>query len=185
MKSSIRTALICHPATPTALVTQIEVTVRAAEAGSIGLTYILDGDLAALRIPAAAPPRRSDHLWLHTCFESFIKIADGPGYLEFNFSPSGEWAAYQFSRYRERMPPLDELPAPAIAISSSERRLELDLVISLLAFASMPKDSTLRLGLSAIIEEASGARSFWALRHPTEKPDFHNLDSFTLEVDPP
>jgi hypothetical protein len=39
-----------------------------------------------------------------------------------------------------------------------------------------------RLGLSAIIEEASGRRSYWALAHPPGKPDFHHPDSFALRV---
>jgi hypothetical protein len=35
------------------------------------------------------------------------------------------------------------------------------------------------LGLSAIIEEKEGAKSYWALAHPTgEKPDFHQADCF-------
>ena len=33
----------------------------------------------------------------------FIRPEDGEGYYEFNFSPSGEWAAYRFSGYREGM----------------------------------------------------------------------------------
>ena len=38
----------------------------------------------------------------------------------------------------------------------------------------------LRLALSPVIED--GALSYWALRHPPGRPDFHHQDAFTLEI---
>ena len=43
----------------------------------------------------------------------------------------------------------------------------------------------LRLGLSAVIEDDSGKLSYWALKHPSGKPDFHHPDTFVLEIAPP
>jgi hypothetical protein len=40
----------------------------------------------------------------------------------------------------------------------------------------------LRLGLSAVIEDIDGRLSYWALKHPPGKPDFHHPDSFALDV---
>jgi hypothetical protein len=40
-----------------------------------------------------------------------------------------------------------------------------------------------RLALSAVIEETSGALSYWALRHAAGKPDFHHADAFTHPLD--
>jgi hypothetical protein len=39
-----------------------------------------------------------------------------------------------------------------------------------------------RLGLSAVIEAVDGAMSYWALAHPSAKPDFHHPDSFVLDL---
>jgi len=39
-----------------------------------------------------------------------------------------------------------------------------------------------RLGLSAVLEEASGRTSYWALAHSTAKPDFHHADCFACEL---
>jgi hypothetical protein len=39
-----------------------------------------------------------------------------------------------------------------------------------------------RLGLSAVIETVDGFFSYWALAHPSDKPDFHHPDSFILEL---
>ena len=32
----------------------------------------------------------------------------------------------------------------------------------------------LAIGLSAILEEEDGTKSYWALAHPPDKPDFHH-----------
>ena len=55
---------------------------------------------------AASRRQRTDGLWRHTCFEAFICRRATGEYWEYNFSPSGAWAAYQFSGYRAGMQPL-------------------------------------------------------------------------------
>lgn len=64
------------------------------------VTYAIEGDLERVRIPAARAPRIADRLWQHTCCEIFVSRHGFPAYHEFNFAPSGEWAAYAFERYR-------------------------------------------------------------------------------------
>ena len=46
---------------------------------------------------------------------------------------------------------------------------------------SLPRKALWRLGLSAVIEDISGRKSYWALMHPAGKPDFHDADSFVHE----
>jgi hypothetical protein len=105
--------------------------------------------------------------------EAFV-ATDG-GYLEFNFSPSTEWAAYRFSGYREGMAELD-IPAPKITVSQTDHALQLTADIAL------PEPAT-RLGLSAVIEEKDGTKSYWALHHPPgDRPDFHHPDCFALDL---
>jgi hypothetical protein len=41
----------------------------------------------------------------------------------------------------------------------------------------------LRLGLAAIVEDKARVLSYWALKHPAEKPDFHHADGFVVELD--
>ena len=36
-----------------------------------------------------------------------------------------------------------------------------------------------------VIEEINGRKSYWALKHPAGKPDFHHPDCFALELPPP
>lgn len=40
----------------------------------------------------------------------------------------------------------------------------------------------LDLGLTAVIETRDHRLTYWALRHPTPKPDFHNRQGFALQV---
>jgi hypothetical protein len=50
--------------------------------------------------------------------------------------------------------------------------------------ASIPvEEPALRIGASAVIEDDGGALSYWALRHPPGKPDFHHPDAFALELE--
>jgi hypothetical protein len=46
---------------------------------------------------------------------------------------------------------------------------------------SLPPLVGWRLGLSAVIEETSGHKSYWALAHPPGRPDFHHSDCFVYE----
>ena len=39
-----------------------------------------------------------------------------------------------------------------------------------------------KLALSAVIETVDGAKTYWALAHPSDKPDFHHPDSFVLDL---
>jgi hypothetical protein len=48
-----------------------------------------------------------------------------------------------------------------------------------------PLDRRFRFGLSVVIEERDGRCSYWALKHPPGKPDFHHPGGFLLEIDPP
>jgi hypothetical protein len=131
------------------------------------------GDMSALRIPAPAAPRRVDELWRHTCCELFVARPGEPGYLEFNFSPSGEWAAYEFSAYRERITNPDFRPDIRTTRSPEQVAIEVTL----------PLSGRLKVGVSAVLEEANGTLSYWALRHAPGKPDFHHPDAFAVELD--
>ena len=96
-------ALVPHPATPCAALRGIGVSLSR-EPARLLVEYVLEGEIDLLRIPAARPPRVAERLWQHTCCELFVARAYEPGYREFNFSPSGEWAAYAFAAYRDGGP---------------------------------------------------------------------------------
>lgn len=177
--------LKCHAETHSQLVRGIEARISWMADGVLALTYTLEGDIKRLRIPPLRPPRRAECLWQHTCFEAFVSVKGKGEYCEFNFSPSGEWAAYSFRCYRDGAPLQDAELAPKIIARSADDRLDLDATIHLYRLPMMPHNACLRLGLSAVIEEENGVLSYWALKHPPGRPDFHHSDGFALEIEPP
>jgi hypothetical protein len=186
MTSSIlyTAVLTCHPETCSEAVRSIEAPVCWTPAGTLVLSFVLKGDISRLRIPPPRRPRRADLLWQHTCFEAFVAVKGKPEYYEFNFAPSGEWAAYAFRQYRDGAPIVDEELAPSIRVRTGES-FQLDAIVRLDRLPNIDTRSRLRLGLSAIIEENDGKLFYWALKHPVGKPDFHHPDASTLELDPP
>ena len=123
-----------------------------------------------------------DDLWRHTCFEAFIGMKGSAAYYEFNFSPSGEWAAYRFRAYRDGESLDNEALAPNISVEQAADRLRLAATLRLDHLTLIQPGATLRIGLSAVIEATDGSLSYWALKHAANKPDFHQADSFTLEL---
>jgi hypothetical protein len=67
-------------------------------------------------------------------------------------------------------------------VESSGGRFELRAALALGRLPGLPGDAPWRLGLSAVIEEAGGGLSYWALAHPPGKADFHHSDCFALEL---
>jgi predicted GIY-YIG superfamily endonuclease len=132
----------------------------------------------AIRIPRSDAPQRLDGLWQTTCFELFVKRSEG--YTEFNFSPSGDWAAYRFSGYRDGMKNLPMRTEPTIETLEND----VCLIVSISMDQSvLPQGCT--FALSAVIEELDGTKSYWALAHPSDKPDFHHPTCFAATLPPP
>lgn len=121
------------------------------------------------------PPQRIDGLWRHLCGELFVMMPGGR-YIEFNFAPSGSWAAYAFDGYRSGMRPAD-LPAdPRVTCIVTDAGLELDAELTLPADVAIA--TPLRVALCAMVEAADGTLSCWAVRHAADTPDFHHADGF-------
>lgn len=127
-------------------------------------------------MPAPETAARADGLWQATCFELFLAVRDG-GYREFNFSPSGQWAAYTFAGYRKGQENHAPFSAPVVTAS----RVGADMTVTAIldprelagcAFAS----------LTAVIAERTAGISYWAIDHPGSQPDFHNPACFVLPV---
>ncbi len=183
--SSTSVSLVPHINNQTAAVHSIKAEINVTSDGSLRLRYLLEGDLEQLAIPAMASPLRIDNLWHHTCFEAFITVGNSPEYCEFNFSPSTQWAAYGFARYREEMEPLECGASMPIDVRISNEWLELEAPVPAMALRKLSADGVLRLALAAVVEEIDGRLSYWALAHPSSSPDFHHTDSFMLHLQRP
>jgi hypothetical protein len=179
MAAQVKVELSPHPDCPTSTVEDLSVEVQREGAGW-RCTYIVTGDISRIVTPPPATPGRRDGLWRTTCFEAFVRQTPEDAYAELNFSPSGQWAAYRFDSHRSGMQPLDLPKDPEIAVVERS-----DRTFSLTADAALPEEFTtgsVRLGLSAVIEERDGTKSYWALAHPPGPPDFHHPDCFAAQL---
>ena len=200
----IRVPLVRHPDFPCSLESiEVEVARGAGRGGArtLVLTFFANGPMRTLELSRwrGGKGERRDELWRTTCFEVFISADGEPHYYEFNLAPSRDWNAYRFTGYREGMAPAranvsenwwEQMhPAASGEQHSSAEHAEygrthgwqtatLDLSHAL----DLPLERPWRLGLSAVIEERSGRKSYWALAHPPGSPDFHHQACFALEL---
>lgn len=144
---------------------------------TLNLWFGVSSPLSRFVVPPVSPaPARRDNLWQSTCFECFLKGDGEEAYQEWNFSPSGDWAAYDFEAEREGM----ELASVA---SPPYLRVEDNLTWwGLGATLSIPADAHGNIALSAVMQERGGQRHFFALHHPSDRPDFHHPDCFTARL---
>jgi hypothetical protein len=171
-----------HPAMPPDTIQSVNVALFMTNGDGMLLRYSVTG--SGLMLPEWRSPERADGLWQTTCFELFLRPPRSEAYFEFNFSPSSQWAAYEFDGYRTGMrrlplsvdPFVDREPSPEGEELNADYVLESD--VDLAEIPSRP----LLMGLAAVIEEENGTKSYWALSHPPGKPDFHHPDCFAFEL---
>jgi hypothetical protein len=171
--------LMCHPQSDAGGIEAIDVTATLGQGGEIKLVYRVTGALEALKIAVPAMPDRVDGLWKSTCFELFVRNSEDKSYLEYNFAPSGQWAAYQFSGYRAGMAQL-EARAPIVSVEKSGDVLAVSVTVPL---PDMTRHADLCAGISAVVATKRGKISYWALAHPAGSPDFHHKDCFALKLE--
>ena len=180
----MRQVLRLHPDSLCFAATHVEAEVARPCAGTLVLCYFVTGKISDLRMPPVMAAARTDELWRHTCFEAFVRASPGAGYYEFNFAPSTQWAAYRFGGYRTGMRVATEISAPRIEVQSRRDCYTLQASLQLDQLSSLPRAAGWSLGISAVIEETSGRKSYWALAHPPGKADFHHSDCFAYELHP-
>ncbi|MEP6967498.1 MAG: DOMON-like domain-containing protein, partial [Pseudomonadota bacterium] len=181
----MRRALRLHPDSRRGAARRIEVEVARPRPDALTLGYFLTGATGELYMPPAAQPARADGLWRRTCFEAFVRAMPGASYLEFNFAPSTQWAAYQFGGYRASTGVVGGIAAPRIQTLTTKEGCELHVSLELDQAPGLPSDAPWRLGLCAVVEDRGGGKSYWALAHPPGPADFHHADGFACELPVP
>ena len=174
--------LIPHPATPPAgpsfkLWASVEHSAAFGINATVNIWFGVGAPASRFAIPKLSEPWRADELWRTTCFEAFLRKAGQEHYREWNFAPSGNWAAYEFTGAREGMDRAEVDRPPYIRMEDNFTWWTVGATIAVEAEAQW------ELGLSAVMEELDGTTSYWALSHPdASKPDFHHPDCFVARL---
>ena len=82
------------------------------------------------------------------------------------------------------MSPTEVTAPPGLAVRRFDDRLELDAALDLADLKGLREAPTLKLAVTAVVEDDSGNLTYWALKHAAGKPDFHHQDGFVLELPP-
>ena len=173
--------LVHHPSTPPGdpqfkVWASLDHAASLAAVATTNIWFGVSAPASRFVIPEQVEPRRRDDLWKTTCFEVFLRALGEDAYREWNFAPSGDWASYEFSGYRKDMRAAEVDSPPYV-------RMEDNLTWwALGASIAVPADSNWELGLSAVLEEKDGSKSYWALAHPGDKPDFHAPGCFAAQL---
>ena len=173
--------LLPHPDTPEPAVRELSVEVERVGA-ELNLRFMGEGDLDQIAWPDDTDAQFTDGLWQHTCFEVFVRGIHGASYFEGNFSPSTEYAFYAFSGYREGMTAIRHGDQPCVGIGFGDNQFSLFATLDLAEIAPEIAALDWTIGLSAVIENANGQKSYHALAHPGGAPDFHHAACFALEL---
>ena len=173
--------LVANPATPPAnppfkVWASVDHSAVFGAMATTNIWFAVQAPVARFVIPQAEEPSRTDELWRTTCFEAFLRVEGEQGYREWNFAPSGQWAAYDFTDYREGMAEAEIDSPPYIRMEDNLTWWTFGATIAVEAGVRW------QLGLSAVLEEQDGTKSYWALAHAADKPDFHHPDCFVAKL---
>lgn len=177
-----RISLIAFPGMSAPAVQAFEARLERSRDGALQLAFDVRADPALLRWPGPRTTTFRDGLWRHTCMELFAAPV-GSTYREFNFSPSGEYAIYDFQACRTGMRPVTPIHAPHIHAAADAAGWSMEVRIPE-ALLITPGGAAHRLGITAVLEDAAGSLSYWAVHHPVEKPDFHHRGGFVVSWPP-
>ncbi len=149
------------------------------------LDYTVTGAVQAVEFATPTQsPQRQDELWRRTCFEWFL--APSPSqtrYWEFNLSPAHHWNIYRFSDYRVGMAPETTWGRSPIVVNHQAQQsdtyhlgIEIDLSLILTRLTGA------KLGIAVVIASPKQGISYWALTHPAAQADFHQRQSWFIEL---
>lgn len=172
--------LLAHPAFPPSHITSVEARIIGRDANWLRMRWRIEGS-AQLVIPEFAGRGRADGLWQTTCFELFLKPEGVAAYCELNLSPSERWNAYDFSARREGMA---ERLFPQEPVCTLRHGSSFAIFDAAIPARGLP-DTVCAMGITCVLEEQAGVKSYWALGHGDGNPDFHDPACFLARLAAP
>lgn len=118
---------------------------------------------------------RHSGLWNQTCFEAFIKPFDGDLYYEINLSGQKAWNIFSFDTYRSPQPPR-ELASAVL----QDMMVKPGYMSAKIRFIGQ-NFTHIKASLCAVIQLKDAGLTYWSHLHADQKPNFHHMNSLTIE----
>lgn len=151
--------------------------------GDLCVTFLVEDPSHVVLWGNAEKAIRTHELWKTTCFELFLSVEGSDEYWELNLSPHGAWNLYHFDSYRNTVEPRQEDKVSKINFQKSDevsqKKIEARIPIQGLGLLS----KTLEVSITSVIEFKDKEKAYFALKHVTDKPDFHQRDSFICSLE--
>lgn len=164
--------LICHPIDAPA---KPKLSIHCSgelEQGRLACQFLVAGKLDSILLPENSDMgTRRDRLWEFTCLEFFL-LSHNASYLELNVSPALDWNLYAFDGYRQGM---REFVADHTFFDClrEDGLLRVNIELNWSCSSEISK-----YGISAVLKHSDRKTSHWALKHPKDRPDFHDEQGY-------
>ena len=149
--------------------------------GGLDLSFNVAGP--GLKVTALADLKRGE-LWKHTCFEIFARLPGRADYWEWNFSPAGRWDLFAFSDYRTRLMEFraDDGGVKSLAWDGSRLAARIESPPSPSLDWALRTGERIEWNVTSVLELTDGKVLYRAVKHPAEKPDFHDARGFVTSL---
>lgn len=145
--------------------------------------YSVAKNIDSIILPAIKTnPGRTIGLWNRTCFELFLRPKNLKEYIEFNFSPSHDWNCFKFNDLNDELREWIQVKKIDLKTFTDQNLFHLKAQITLKNLPlSFLNHHQLQFSTTAVIEENNleNPKSYWAIKHTDNKPNFHHPESFT------
>lgn len=176
-------ALEPFPGTVTTADITLNIAITRSSDNQLSLRYTLEGAIEQIQFaPKTDAPQRQWQLWETTCFECFIGRPDQINYWEFNLAPNANWNAFALDDYRQGIREAESIQQIAITTERTRDRFTLSTVLPLNQLVD--RQFPIAVSITAVIQDQSGALSYWAIQHSGSEPNFHQRDSFVVQLSP-
>lgn len=151
---------------------------------SLEINYRISGELSKIAFEELSiNPKRIIGLWKKTCLELFLRSGNPKEYIEFNFSPNGDWNCFVFNEKISELTEYNGISEIGFQSSSKTDEYKLNIKIKKSDLPKVHQDfSIAEFSTTSVLllknDEGRLEETFWAINHCDSKPNFHHPDSY-------
>lgn len=163
---------------------KIKIFAEAFKANSeLSINFIIEDKSKIILLTDEQQGVRKNELWKSTCFEAFLGPAGSEDYFELNLATGGSWNFYNFDSYRNPSEAREEKRVTKIGFKKINEDHGITRLEVIVPIQSLNLKGRLELSLNSVIEFKNKEKAYFAIKHVSDKPDFHQRDSFICNLE--